>query len=211
VHILVADDHPMILLGIKRSLMDNYPLAKIDEAYDFEDLEKLIDQNHYDCIITDISMPKGNICDAIKKIKKKSHNLKIIVLSMYNPEIYAVRLFKLGISAYLTKDNTGIKELVNAISFAENGKKYIIPQVAEVLALSLQEKYTENQRHLSLSGKEFELFKMMTSGKKFSEIAKSLSITNAAVSSYKTKIFNKLNIHNYAALIKYAIEMKLNG
>jgi len=130
---------------------------------------------------------------------------------MYNPEIYAVRLFKLGISAYLTKDNTGIKELVNAISFAENGKKYIIPQVAEVLALSLQEKYTENQRHLSLSGKEFELFKMMTSGKKFSEIAKSLSITNAAVSSYKTKIFNKLNIHNYAALIKYAIEMKLNG
>jgi DNA-binding NarL/FixJ family response regulator len=204
--ILLADDHPVVRIAIKNIISNAFAFAEIFEVDNGTDLEKYALRKKLDLIITDISMPGTEVTAAIKAIKSISPKLPIIVLSMNAAENYAVSLFKIGISAYLPKENAS-NELLNAIEVVMKGKKYITPDIAEILASSFSSNNhagEQNPKQL-LTFREFEIFKLIASGLGISEIEHKLSIKRSTISSTKAKIIKKINVHNSNDLIRYAI------
>ncbi len=206
--ILIADDHTIVREGIKMLLTESYPLAQIIDVSDAVDLMKLVYKEKWDVIICDISMPPGDSgLDAVKQIKEYAPKLPVIILSMHAPEQYAVRAIKAGAMGYLTKGAATL-ELVKAVNTVLNGKKYLSPDVADVLADAF-EHINSSQTVESLSDREFEVFKLLASGKSISDIAKQLILSTNTVSTFRARIFEKMGFHNNLELIRYAVDNNL--
>ena len=203
--ILLADDHPVVRIAIKQIILESYYFAEIIEVDNGTVLEKRAKEKGIDLVITDISMPGTEVSSVIKAIKHYSPKLPIIVLSMNSAEHSAVSLFKLGISAYLCKENAS-SELLKAIEFVMKGKKYIPTEIAEILANAFNTNNNGNpDAREVLTYRELEIFKLIASGIGISEIENKLSIKRSTISSTKTKIIKKINVHNSNDLIRYAI------
>ncbi len=189
-------------------LTESYPLAQIIDVSDAVDLMKLVYKEKWDVIICDISMPPGDSgLDAVKQIKEYAPKLPVIILSMHAPEQYAVRAIKAGAMGYLTKGAATL-ELVKAVNTVLNGKKYLSPDVADVLADAF-EHINSSQTVESLSDREFEVFKLLASGKSISDIAKQLILSTNTVSTFRARIFEKMGFHNNLELIRYAVDNNL--
>jgi len=204
---LIADDHAVVRRGLKQILYDAFPFAHLEEAMDTAELLKKAGEQQWDIIISDLSMPGENVLDALRRIKQDFPKLPVLVLSIYPEELYAVRSIKAGASGYLRKDSHP-DELLNAVRRILSGKKYITARVAEKLA-SVLEKYGERPPHEILSDREFEVFKLIASGKAVSEIADDFSLSVSTVSTYRTRILAKMNKKTNADLTLYAMEHKL--
>ena len=206
--ILIADDHTIVREGIKMLLTEAYPLAEIIDVSDAVDLMKLVYKEKWDVIICDISMPPGDSgLDAVKQIKEYAPKLPVIILSMHAPEQYAVRAIKAGAMGYLTKGAATL-ELVKAVNTVLNGKKYLSPDVADVLADAF-EHINSSKTVESLSDREFEVFKLLASGKSISDIAKQLILSTNTVSTFRARIFEKMGFHNNLELIRHAVDNSL--
>jgi two-component system, NarL family, invasion response regulator UvrY len=205
--ILIADDHAIVRRGLRELLTDAFPFTEITEAEDGEDLLKKVIKEDWDIVISDISMPGRSGLEILQEIKKYHPKLPVLIMSMHSEDQYAIRVFKAGASGYLTK-NFAPAELVNAINRIMLGKKYITPSIAEKLANTLDQD-SEKQSHENLSDREFEVFKMIASGKSVSDIAEKLSLSGTTVSTYRTRILSKMNLKSNADLTLYAIENKL--
>ena len=206
--ILIADDHTIVRAGIKMLLMEAYPLAEIIDVSDSTELLKRVHMQKWDVVISDISMPPGDSgLDAIQKIKQFSPSTPVIILSMHSPEQYALKAMKMGASGYLTKCAATL-ELVNAVNMVLAGKKYVSPEVAYILADAF-EHINSKQSLEKLSDREMEVFKLLASGKTSSEIAKKLSLSSNTISTFKTRISDKMGFHNNVDLIKFAIDNQL--
>ena len=206
--ILIADDHTIVREGIKMLLTEAYPLAEIIDVSDAVDLMKLVYKEKWDVIICDISMPPGDSgLDAVKQIKEYAPKLPVIILSMHAPEQYAVRAIKAGAMGYLTKGAATL-ELVKAVNTVLNGKKYLSPDVADVLADAF-EHINSSKTVESLSDREFEVFKLLASGKSISDIAKQLILSANTVSTFRARIFEKMGFHNNLELIRHAVDNSL--
>ncbi len=205
--ILIADDHSLIREGLKKILLESLPFAEIHDVSDSADLLKLALNEKWDIIISDISMPGQSGIEVLKQIKVHVPNTPILMLSMHAPEQYAVRAIKAGASGYLTKESAPY-ELVTAVQQILLGKKYITNRVAEVLAGSL-EFYSNKLPHEQLSDREFEVLRMIVDGKSISEIGDILSLNVNTISTYRSRIMEKMNIRNNADLVKYSMENKL--
>jgi len=205
--ILIADDHAIVRRGLREILLDEYPSAVIVEASDAEELLKKIFQDKWDLVISDLNMPGRGGLDALKQIKLAFPKLPVLIMSIYSEDQYAVRAFRAGASGYFNK-NSIHEELFNAIESVRNGKKYITATVAEKLAdaLPLQ---GDKKPHQLLSDREFEVFKLLATGKTVSEIANQLSLSSNTVSTYRARILEKMNLHSNNALMRYALEQKL--
>lgn len=205
--ILIADDHTIVREGIKMLLIEAYPFAEIVDVSDSVELLRRVHEAKWDVVISDISMPPGDSgLEAVKKIKHHSPSTPVIILSMHAPEQYAVRAMQSGASGYLTKGAATL-ELVNAVNQVLSGKKYLTPEVVSVLADAF-----ENSNHAKniqqLSEREAEVFKMLANGKTISEIAKELSLSTNTISTFRSRVFEKMNFHNNLELIKYALDNK---
>jgi DNA-binding NarL/FixJ family response regulator len=206
--ILIADDHTIVREGIKLLLTESYPLAEIVDVSDSVDLMKRVYKEKWDVIICDISMPPGDSgLEAIKQIKENSPKTPVIILSMHAPDQYAVRSIKAGAMGYLTK-GAATFELVKAVNQVMLGKKYLSPDVADVLADAFENLH--NTRSVeSLSDREFEVFKLLASGKSISDVAKQLILSTNTVSTFRSRIFEKMGFQNNLELIRYAVDNKL--
>ncbi|MES2371055.1 MAG: response regulator transcription factor [Bacteroidota bacterium] len=206
--ILIADDHTIVREGIKLLLIEAYPHAEIIDVSDSVDLMKKVYKEKWDVIICDISMPPGDSgLEAIKQIKEHSSKTPVIILSMHTPDQYAVRAIKAGAMGYLTKSAATL-ELVKAVNQVMSGRKYLSPDVADVLADAFENINSTNSIE-SLSDREFEVFKLLASGRSISDIAKQLILSTNTVSTFRARIFDKMGFHNNLELIRYAVDNKL--
>ncbi|MGD1074945.1 MAG: response regulator transcription factor [Thermodesulfovibrionales bacterium] len=207
IRILIADDHSIVREGLKQILAETPDMVVSGEAADAQEVLDKIARNHYDVVVLDIGMPGRSGLDALKELKGQHPKLPVLILSMYPEEQYAVRVLRAGASGYMTKESAP-DELVGAIWKVAQGRKYISPSLADRLASSLVLD-TEKPLHETLSDREYQVMCMIASGKTVSEIAASLSLSVKTISTYRTRILEKMGKKNNAELTHYAIENHL--
>jgi two-component system, NarL family, invasion response regulator UvrY len=205
--ILIADDHIFIRKGLIQILLYEFPSALIVETNNAEDLLSKALTEKWDLIITDISMPGRSGLDTLAEIRHHAPSLPVLVLSMFTEEQYAIRALKAGASGYLSKMSAA-EELIKAINWVSLGKKYITPVIAEQMANYLGQN-TEKDMHEHLSNREFEIFKMLATGKSVSAIAEQICLSPSTISTYRAKIMTKMHLHTNADLMLYSVEHKL--
>jgi two-component system invasion response regulator UvrY len=204
--ILIADDHAIVRRGLKEILLEEYPFAEIGEASDAEEAVKKVFDDEWDLVICDLNMPGRSGLDALKQIKQSFPKLPVLIMSMYPEDQYAVRALKAGASGYFNK-NSIHEELIKAIEAVKMGRKFITPTIAEKLAESINV-YSDTPHQL-LSDREFDVLKLLASGKTVSQIAEELSLSPHTISTYRSRILEKMNMRSNSELIRYALEKKL--
>lgn len=205
--ILIADDHAILRKGLRRILTEMNEGYDIDEASDGHEVVEKTRERDYDLILLDISMPGLSGLDALKQIKTENPKVPVLILTMHPEEQYALRALKAGASGYLTKESVP-DELMNAIRKVLKGGKYLSNSLAERLAFALDEK-AEKQPHELLSDREYQVFCLIASGKSLTEIAEAMFLSVKTVSTYRSRILDKMKMKNNAELIHYAIKNKL--
>ncbi len=198
--IILADDHSFIRLGLIQILKDEFPTAHIKEVSDGETLVKEVIRNDWDLVISDLDMQGRSGLEALEQIKAIKPDIPVLILSIYPEDLYAVRVLKAGASGYLNK-NSAPEELIVAIRRISLGKKYITAEIAEKL---IDNKY-DGKPHESLSNREFEIFKLLATGKTLSQISEMLSLALSTVSTHRSHIMTKLGLSTNAELTRYAI------
>ena len=205
--ILIADDHAIVRRGLKDILLEEFFVAQIVEVGDAESLLYEIRKHEWDIVITDISMPGRSGLEALQDIKRINPKLPVLILSAHSEDQYALRVLKAGAAGYLMKESAP-DELVSAVTKVLTGKKYITPSVAEKLASSFDIS-SDKLPHEILSDREFEVFKMLASGKTVSEIASILFLSATTISTYRSRILAKMHIKTNSGLTQYALENKI--
>ena len=207
IRILIADDHAIVREGLKQILSESPDLVVVAEASTGQEVLEKIAKNDLDLVVLDIAMPGRGGLDILKEIKSQRPRLSVLMLSMYPEEQYAVRVLKSGASGYLTKESAPA-ELVKAIRQISQGKKYISPSLAEKLAIDL-EISPDRPPHETLSDREYQVMCMIASGKTLREIADGLSLSIKTISTYRSRILEKMNMKTNAELTHYAIKNSL--
>ncbi len=207
VRIIIVDDHPIVREGLKKILENTPDITVVDEADSGEELLNKIRKNNYDLILLDISMPGRGGLELLEQLKLEKHNLKILILSIHSEENYAVRALRTGASGYLTKDKAPF-ELIEAIRKVSRGGKYVSPSLAEKLAFDL-ELGDNKQFHEKLSNREFQIMRMIASGKTITNISEEIALSISTISTYRNRILEKMKMKNNAELTYYAIKNKL--
>ena len=206
-NILIADDHTIVRKGIKQILMEEFIEAVIEEVADGNEMLHKIRSEKFDIVISDISMPGRSGLESLKQVKEEFPKLPVLILSMHSEDQYAIRVLKAGASGYLTKDSAP-EELVKAVKQILSTGRYISPVVAEKLAENINQNSSE-ELHESLSDREFEVLKMIGSGKTVSEIAQILSLSVNTISTYRVRILEKTKLHSNSEVMHYVLENKL--
>jgi|APDOM4702015248_1054824.scaffolds.fasta_scaffold00311_7 DNA-binding NarL/FixJ family response regulator len=206
--IIIADDHAIVRRGLKLLLLEEYPSATISEVGDAESLVQEVIKNKWDVVICDISMPGRSGLDALSQIKQIEPNLPVLIMSMYPEDQYALRVLKAGASGFLGKE-TIHDDIIKAIQTVQLGKKFITSSIAEKMTTSLVKNSNNATLYEKLSDREFDVFKMLSSGKSVSEIAAQFSLSVTTVSTYRSRILEKMGMKSNAELIRYALENKL--
>lgn len=205
--VLIADDHAILREGIRRILDESPGYEVVAEAADGAEAISAIESHDIDVAILDINMPKTNGLDTLKHIKAVKPKLPVLILSMYPEEQYAVRMLKAGASGYLTKESAS-DQLINAITKIVSGGRYVSPELAEQLAFGLT-KDNPDKPHESLSDREYQVMTMMASGKTVTEISEELFVSVKTVSTYRSRILEKMNLKNNAQITHYVISNDL--
>jgi len=206
--ILLVDDHAVVRDGIKR-LFDgsNNGGVFFGEADTRHDALKLAEKSDWDVVILDLSLGDGNGIDLVKDLKRVRPRLPILILTMHSEEYYARRAFKAGASGYVTKD-CSIEELSMAIQKVKSGSRYVSPDLVERLLFDY-ERGEYGPLYESLSDREFEVLRLIASGKTVREVAELLCLSDRTISTYRTRILQKMDMRTNAELTRYAIQNKL--
>ncbi|MGE3978908.1 MAG: response regulator [Nitrospira sp.] len=202
--ILIADDFPLFRLGVKEMLTSGLDSVTVGECDNAHELLELVQRKKWDVVILDITMPGTTGTEALKQLKAERPGLPVIVLSLHPEDQYAVRMFKAGADAYLTKASAP-EELVEAVKKVCAGGQYVNASLGEKLVHMLHP-HAEGPLHNQLSDREFEVMRFLASGKTVSEIAETLHLGVTTVSTYRARILEKLQLKNNAELMHYAIQ-----
>ena len=207
IKILIADDHPIVRQGLKQILHEAPNMVVADEASNGQEVLEKVWKNNYDVVLLDISMPGISGLDILKQLKSHKPELSVLVLTVHPEEQYAVRVLRAGASGYLTKESAP-DELIKAIRKVSLGRKYVSSSLAEKLAFDL-EIDSEKPLHETLSDREYEVMCMIASGKTVKEIAEELFLSIKTISTYRSRILEKMKMKSNAELIHYAIKNRL--
>ncbi len=206
IKILIADDHPVVRIGIKQILAEMPEATVSGEAASGSEVMDRIKKQDFDIILLDISMP-GNGLDILKEIKAMRPWQKVLVLSIYPEQQYAVRALKAGASGYLTKDSAP-DELITAIKKVSLGGKYASVSLAEKLVSDL-EPGARGDAHEHLSDREYQVLCLVAQGKSSKAISQEMNLSPKTISTYRARIMQKLGLKNATELICYAVENKI--
>lgn len=209
IKILIADDHPIVRKGLKELIEETPDMTVADEASTGQEVLKKIHERDYDVVLLDISMPGRSGLDVLKELKTLKPKLPVLVLSIHPEEQYAVQALKAGAAGYLTKESAP-DELISALKKASEGRKFVSSSLAEKLALDL-ERDAERPPHETLSVREYEVMRMIASGKTVTQIAKELYLSPKTVSTYRSRVLEKMRLRNNSQLVHYAIKNNLIG
>ncbi|MFC0348433.1 response regulator [Undibacterium danionis] len=204
IKILIADDHTIMREGLKRILDGIEDIQVIGEAIDGHDTITKVRSEIFDVLLLDLSMPGRSGVDLIHQIKDEFPKLPILILTMHEEEQYAVRAIRAGANGYLTKESAGT-QLVSALRKVASGRPYISMEVAEQLAMSAMPASQNDSSHSALSDREFEVFCHLAKGKSITEIAEMLHLSVKTVSTHKTRIMQKMELHSISELVQYAM------
>ncbi len=202
--VLIVDDHTLFRKGLKEILLDSPYITECKEAKSGYEAIDILSKESFDIVFLDIAMSDINGIETLKKIKILYPGTKILMLSMYPEEQYAIRSLKFGASGYLTK-SVDPEELLKAVDKILKGGKYLSYNFSEKL-LHYIDKSEDISPHEKLSEREFQVFLMIAKGKSLVEISKELSISIKTVSTYRARILEKLGVENNAEIINYAIK-----
>lgn len=205
--VLIVDDHPVFRAGLKQIIAETNDIivsAEVSNGWDAVDAAR---SGRYDVMLLDISMPGKDGLDVLRDIKEEKVGIPVLILSMHPEEQYAIQSLKAGASGYLTKESAA-DELVTAIRKVSAGGKHISASLAEKLASYVQNA-SEEAPHRILSSREYQVMRLIASGKTPTEIAEELSLSIKTVSTYRVRVLNKLDMKNNAELVRYAVKNKL--
>lgn len=204
IRVLIVDDHAVVRQGL-RSILEEAPGIEVGgEAANGNAALKKLRDGKWDVVLLDISMPDKNGIDTLKQILNGDSGAKVLILSTHTEEQYAVRLMKTGASGYLTKDSAA-EELLDAVHKVVAGKKHISPKLAELL-LGDCSRDSSKPAHELLSNREYQVLRLMGSGKKVSEVAEDLSLSVRTISTYRAHVLEKMALKNNAEMTFYVME-----
>lgn len=205
--ILLVDDHSIVRQGLKNLIELEDGLQVTGEAASGIEALQLVRANQYDIVVLDISMPDKNGVDTLHDLKHIAPDLPVLILSGYAEEQYALNLMRSGCKGYLSKDADS-DEIIKAIKMIANGKRYISAELAELMSNELSHP-SEKQLHEMLSDREFQVFFKLAGGLSPTEIATELNISIKTVSTYRSRILEKMSLKTNADLTYYAIKNSL--
>lgn len=203
--VIVIDDHAIVRRGIVEILTERPDLTVVSEAADYGQLRAQMRQHgEIDLLVMDLSLPGKDGIEILKALHGEYPRLKVLIVSMYPEEQYAVRAFKAGASGYLNKASAPEK-LLEAVEQIAGGHKYVTPAIAQALIEQLAAP-DEGLPHEKLSDREFQVLKLIASGHRLSDIADTLSLSPKTVSVYRARILEKMNMGNNSELVHYAVK-----
>lgn len=205
--ILLADDHAVLRSGLRLILLDAFKNATVGEAADCRQALEFAGSRAWDLIILDISMPGRGGLDVLKELRALYPKTRVLVLSMHSERQFAKRAFRAGAAGYLTKASAGA-ELLRAVQHVLAGGRYVSALLAEQLAAELGNSESASL-HAQLSDREFEVLRLIAAGKTVKEIASELSLSGNTISTYRTRILEKMKMSTTAELMHYAINNNL--
>ena len=207
IRVLITDDHAVVRSGLKEIVMRELPDAVCGEAEDAQQVVVQVQSQVWDLVILDINMPGRSGIEVLRDLKRTHPKLPVLVLSMHPEGQYGTRLLKAGASGYMNKD-VAPEELIKAIRRVLAGGRYVSSALAEKLALDLN-KDVDRPLHETLSDREFEVLRMIASGKTVSAIGKDLHLSVPTVSTYRARILLKMNMTTTAELMQYGLRNHL--
>ncbi len=205
--VLIADDHAVFRRGLKETLAEAFSRVTFGEAKTAQETLEQVRGQDWDVVILDISMPGKSGLDILDDLKRLRPKLPILLLSMHPEQQFARRALKSGAAGYLTKDSVP-DELKVAVKKIAAGGRYVSATLAEKLAVDLREG-AETPLHELLSDREFQVMRMIASGKTVKQIAENLSLSVKTVSTYRARILEKTGMKSNAELIRYALQSQL--
>jgi two-component system, NarL family, invasion response regulator UvrY len=206
VRLIVVDDHAIVRRGIVQVLSEHPDVQIVAEAQDYASLRaELKKHGEPDVLVMDVGLPGKNGIDILKALREDHPRLKVLMVSMYPEDQYAVRAFRAGAFGYLNKASAPEK-LLEALSQVIAGKKYVTPEIAQALIESLSAPEDSGAPHEKLSDREFQTLKMIASGQRLADIADALALSPKTVSVYRARILEKMGMSNNAELTHYAIK-----
>jgi DNA-binding NarL/FixJ family response regulator len=200
--VLIADDHAVVRRGLKQILLDEFGALEVGEAADAHETLRLAHARDWDLVVLDISMPGRNGLEVLKELKQTRPRLPVLILTTYPEEQYAVRVLKAGAAGYMTKEGAP-EHLVEAVRRVTAGGRYITPTLADLLVTNLAA--ADRPPHEALSDREFQVLRLIASGKTVGQIADALSLSPNTVSTYRARILEKTGMKTNAELTHYAI------
>ena len=205
--VLIADDHAVFRRGLKETIGEAFPKVTFGEAKSAQETVALVSRQDWEIVILDISMPGLSGLDILDDLRRLRPKLPVLFLSMHPEEQYARRVLKSGAAGYLTKDSIP-DELKDAVRRILLGGRYVSATLAEKLAFDLR-KGSDVPVHELLSAREFQVLRMIASGKTVKQIAEEISLSVKTVSTYRARILEKTGMKTTAELIRYAFQAQL--
>ena len=203
IKVMLCDDHALIRRGIRDTLADASDIEVVGEAGDYGELRALMRGTKCDVLVLDINLPGRSGLDVLHTLKDEGSAIKVLVVSMYPEDQYAIRALRAGAFGYVNKGGDP-QVIVQAVRTVAQGRKYVTPEIAQMLVESLTARVTENA-HEKLSDRELQTLVMIASGKRLSDIAEELMLSPKTVSVYRARVLEKLGLTNNSELTVYAI------
>ncbi len=207
IRILLADDHQMFREGVRGVLDARSDMTVVAEASTGEEALAQASEHHPDVVLLDVSMPGRGGLETVAELKKRDGRVRVLMLTVHPEDRFAVRCLKGGADGYMTKDNA-TDELITAIRKVHTGGKYVSPSLAENLVMSLDRDFGAAP-HETLSDREFQVMRMIAAAQTVSEIADELCLSVKTISTYRSRILEKLGLRNNAEIMQFAIEQNL--
>lgn len=204
IRVFVADDHAVVRRGVMQILAEAPDMVAAGEASTGRETLQAVREQDYDVLVLDIAMPETNGLEVLNQVRTLKPDLRVLILSMYPERQYALRALKAGAAGYLTKESAP-DELIAAIRKVASGGKYVTQSLAESLAAALGSELGK-EPHETLSAREYQVMRLLAAGKTVTAIATELSLSAKTVSTYRTRILEKLDLRNSAEIIRYAFE-----
>jgi DNA-binding NarL/FixJ family response regulator len=206
IRILLVDDHPVVRHGIRTILTERFKGAVVGEAGDAESALVQVRENRWDVVVADISLPGASGLDLLKELRRSYPSLPTLVMSMHPAAQFARRALSAGAAGYLTKDSEP-SEFVTAIEDARRGRKYVGRDSGDVLLRWANK--AVNTPHEALSDREYQVLRMLGSGQTVSDVARDLGLSVKTVSTYRSRVLDKLGMRTNAELMRNVIENRL--
>ena len=203
IRILIVDDHAIVRRGLRELLSEEFRGAAFGEASDAQQAMEHLRKKEWDVALLDIALPGKSGLDLLKELKAEWPKLPVLVLSAHPEDQFAVRVLKAGAGGYMTKESAP-EELTKAVHKILTGGRYVSPALAEKLALGVT-KDLSHSPHETLSDREYEVMSRIASGKTVTEIAEELSLSAKTISTYRTRVLEKLGVKNNAKIVQYAV------
>ncbi|MBD3894197.1 response regulator transcription factor [Hydrogenophaga sp.] len=203
IKVILCDDHAVVRRGIRDTISEAVDIRVVAEAGSYPELRELMRTQPCDVLLLDLNMPGRGGLEVLTALRDEGSTVKTLVVSMYPEDQYAIRCLRAGARGYLNKAGEPT-ELVSAIRTVMQGRKYLTPEVAQMLVDKLSAPQSE-ELHASLSERELQTLQKIASGRKLSEIAEELMISPKTVSVYRARVLDKLQLGNNAEMTVYAI------